>query len=191
MTIEDAIRAFDQIKLGQREEQIAGLILREIKARLRFLETVGLGYLTLDRPSATLSGGEGQRIRLATQIGSQLRGVLYVLDEPSIGLHPRDNRRLLDTLSALRDLGNTVLVVEHDEETIRRADYVVDLGPGAGTHGGAVVAVGTPSDVSNDPKSITGLYIRGERRIPVPAERRSPSGKAITIRRARHHNLKE
>ena len=191
MTIEDAIRAFDQVKLSEREEQIAGLILREIKARLRFLETVGLGYLTLDRPSATLSGGEGQRIRLATQIGSQLRGVLYVLDEPSIGLHPRDNRRLLDTLSALRDLGNTVLVVEHDEETIRRADYVVDLGPGAGTHGGAVVAVGTPSDVSNDPKSITGLYIRGERRIPVPAERRSPSGKAITIRRARHHNLKE
>jgi excinuclease ABC subunit A len=191
MTIEDGIKAFDQIRLKPREEQIAGLILREIKARLRFLETVGLGYLTLDRPSATLSGGEGQRIRLATQIGSQLRGVLYVLDEPSIGLHPRDNRRLLDTLSALRDLGNTVLVVEHDEETIRRADYVVDLGPGAGTHGGAVVAVGTPNDVSNDPASITGMYIRGERQIPVPAERRLPNGKAITIRRARHHNLKD
>src|SRR5256885_1629158 len=191
MTIDDAIKAFEKVKLDKREEKVAGLVLREIKARLRFLETVGLGYLTLDRPSATLSGGEGQRIRLATQIGSQLRGVLYVLDEPSIGLHPRDNRRLLDTLSALRDLGSTVLVVEHDEESIRRADYVVDLGPGAGTHGGAVVAVGTPSDVSNDPKSITGLYIRGERRIPVPAERRSPSGKAITIRRARDHNLKE
>jgi excinuclease ABC subunit A len=191
MTIEDAIKAFDQIEFDQREEQIAGLVLREIKTRLRFLETVGLGYLTLDRPSATLSGGEGQRIRLATQIGSQLRGVLYVLDEPSIGLHPRDNRRLLDTLSQLRDLGNTVLVVEHDEETIRRADYVVDLGPGAGTHGGVVVAQGTPGDVAGNPESITGLYIRGERRIPIPAERRSPNGKAITVRGARHNNLKE
>jgi excinuclease ABC subunit A len=191
MTIEDAIKAFDQVKLDKREEQIAGLILREIKTRLRFLETVGLGYITLDRPSATLSGGEGQRIRLATQIGSQLRGVLYVLDEPSIGLHPRDNRRLLDTLSALRDLGNTVLVVEHDEETIRRADYVVDLGPGAGTHGGAVVGFGTPTDIANNPESITGLYMRGERRIPVPAQRRSPNGKAITVRGARHNNLKE
>jgi excinuclease ABC subunit A len=190
MTISDAIKAFDQIRLNEREEQIAGLILREIKSRLRFLETVGLGYLSLDRPSATLSGGEGQRIRLATQIGSQLRGVLYVLDEPSIGLHPRDNRRLLDTLTALRDLGNTVLVVEHDEETIRRADYVVDLGPGAGTHGGAVVAVGSPDSVAANPKSITGLYIRGERKIPVPAERRSPNGKAITVRGAQHHNLK-
>src|SRR5438132_11229167 len=191
MTIEDAIKAFDQVKLSEREEQIAGLILREIKARLRFLETVGLGYLTVDRPSATLSGGEGQRIRLATQIGSQVRGVLYVLDEPSIGLHPRDNRRLLDTLSALRDLGNTVLVVEHDEETIRRADYVVDLGPGAGTHGGFLVARGAPTEVANNPNSITGLYIRGERKIPVPAERRSPNGKAITIRRARDDSLKE
>ncbi|HLR04588.1 MAG TPA: excinuclease ABC subunit UvrA [Pyrinomonadaceae bacterium] len=191
MTIEDAVKAFDRVKLDKREEKIAGLVLREIKARLRFLETVGLGYLTLDRPSATLSGGEGQRIRLATQIGSQLRGVLYVLDEPSIGLHPRDNRRLLDTLSALRDLGNTVLVVEHDEETIRRADYVVDLGPGAGTHGGAVVAWGTPEAVAANPDSITGLYIRGELKIPVPADRRSPNGKAITIRGATHNNLDE
>jgi excinuclease ABC subunit A len=191
MTIEDAIRAFDQVKLDQREEKIAGLILREIKSRLRFLETVGLGYLTLDRPSATLSGGEGQRIRLATQIGSQLRGVLYVLDEPSIGLHPRDNRRLLDTLAALRDLGNTVLVVEHDEETIRRADYVVDLGPGAGTHGGKIVALGTPTEVANNSESITGLYISGARKIPVPLERRSPNGKAITVRGARHNNLKD
>ena len=191
MTIEDAIKAFDQIKLDKREEQIAGLILREIKMRLRFLETVGLGYLTLNRASATLSGGEGQRIRLATQIGSQLRGVLYVLDEPSIGLHPRDNRRLLDTLSALRDLGNTVLVVEHDEETIRRADYVVDLGPGAGSHGGAVVAVGSPGDVAANPQSITGQYISGELKISVPAERRAPNGKAITVRGARHNNLKE
>jgi excinuclease ABC subunit A len=190
MTIADAIKAFDRIKLNPREEQIAGLILREIRSRLRFLDTVGLGYLTLDRPSATLSGGEGQRIRLATQIGSQLRGVLYVLDEPSIGLHPRDNRRLLDTLTALRDLGNTVLVVEHDEETIRRADYVVDLGPGAGMHGGAVVALGSPESVAANPKSITGLYIRGERKIPVPKVRRSPNGKAITVKGAHHHNLK-
>ena len=190
MTIADDIRAFDRIKLDKREEKIAGLVLREIKSRLKFLDTVGLGYLTLDRPSATLSGGEGQRIRLATQIGSQLRGVLYVLDEPSIGLHARDNRRLLDTLAALRDLGNTVLVVEHDEETIRRADYVVDLGPGAGTHGGSVVALGAPSAVADNPQSITGLYIRGERKIPVPAERRAPNGKAITVRGAHHHNLK-
>src|SRR5246127_1131129 len=157
MTIEDAIKAFDRIKLDKREEKIAGLVLREIRSRLRFLDTVGLSYLTLDRASATLSGGEGQRIRLATQIGSQLRGVLYVLDEPSIGLHPRDNRRLIDTLTALRDLGNTVLVVEHDEETIRRADYVVDLGPGAGSHGGAVVAQGTPEEVACNPESVTGL----------------------------------
>ncbi|HEY8205019.1 MAG TPA: excinuclease ABC subunit UvrA [Pyrinomonadaceae bacterium] len=191
MTIEDAIAAFDQIKLDKRSAQIAGLVLEEIRSRLRFLETVGLGYLTLDRPSASLSGGEGQRIRLATQIGSQLRGVLYVLDEPSIGLHPRDNRRLLDTLAALRDLGNTVLVVEHDEETIRRADYVVDLGPGAGTHGGFVVARGTPDDVAHNRKSVTGLYISGELKIPIPDARRLPNGKVITIRGARYHNLKE
>jgi excinuclease ABC subunit A len=191
MPIGDAVGAFDQIKLDPREEKIAGLVLREIRARLRFLETVGLGYLTLDRPSATLSGGEGQRIRLATQIGSQLRGVLYVLDEPSIGLHPRDNRRLLDTLAALRDLGNTVLVVEHDEETIRRADYVVDLGPRAGTHGGQVVALGTPQAVADNPASITGLYMRGEKQIPVPPQRRSSNGKAITVRGAHHNNLKE
>src|SRR6202171_243138 len=177
LPIEDAVPAFEAIKLNSREEQIAGQILREIRNRLRFLETVGLGYLTLDRSSATLSGGEGQRIRLATQIGSQLRGVLYVLDEPSIGLHPRDNRRLLDTLSALRDLGNTVLVVEHDEETIRRADYVVDLGPGAGTHGGMVVALGTPSDVANNSESITGLYISGSRQSELPTHRRATNGK--------------
>src|SRR5438067_1028379 len=191
LPIEEAITAFDRIKLSDREEQIAGLVLREIKGRLRFLETVGLGYITPNRPSATLSGGEGQRIRLATQIGSQLRGVLYVLDEPSIGLHPRDNRRLLDTLTALRDLGNTVLVVEHDEETIRRADYVVDLGPGAGAHGGEMVAAGTPDEVSCNPESITGLYICGAREIGVPKERRTPNGKAITVRGAHHNNLKE
>jgi excinuclease ABC subunit A len=191
MPVEEAMTVFDHIKLGKREEQIAGLVLREIRHRLHFLETVGLGYLTLDRPSTTLSGGEGQRIRLATQIGSQLRGVLYVLDEPSIGLHPRDNKRLLETLCTLRDLGNTVLVVEHDEETIRRADYVVDLGPGAGAHGGEMVAWGSPEDVACNPNSITGLYICGARRIAVPAERRLPNGKAITIRGARHNNLRE
>ncbi len=158
---------------------------------MRFLESVGLGYLTLDRPSATLSGGEGQRIRLATQIGSQLRGVLYVLDEPSIGLHPRDNQKLLDTLSALRDLGNTVLVVEHDEETIRRADYVVDLGPGAGAHGGELVAYGTAEDVANNPRSITGLYISGAKKIEVPLQRRAANGKYLTVHGARANNLKE
>lgn len=189
--IEEAVNAFEQISLNDREDQIAGPILREIKSRLRFLTTVGLGYLTLDRPSSTLSGGEGQRIRLATQIGSQLRGVLYVLDEPSIGLHPRDNQKLLETLAALRDLGNTVLVVEHDEETIRRADYVVDLGPGAGAHGGEVVAYGTAEDVAANPNSITGLYIRGVRKIDVPAERRIPNGKYLTIQGAYANNLKE
>jgi excinuclease ABC subunit A len=191
LPIEEAIALFDRIKLSEREEQIAGLVLREIKDRLRFLETVGLGYITLNRASATLSGGEGQRIRLATQIGSQLRGVLYVLDEPSIGLHPRDNQRLLETLCALRDLGNTVLVVEHDEETIRRADYVVDLGPGAGAHGGELVAAGTPDQVASNSESITGLYISGKREISVPPARRTPSDKAITIRGARHNNLKD
>ncbi|HYE65114.1 MAG TPA: excinuclease ABC subunit UvrA, partial [Pyrinomonadaceae bacterium] len=191
LPIEEAIAAFDRVQLNEREEQIAGLVLREIKARLRFLDTVGLGYLTLDRSSATLSGGEGQRIRLATQIGSQLRGVLYVLDEPSIGLHPRDNQRLLETLCALRDLGNTVLVVEHDEETIRRADYVVDLGPGAGAHGGEVVASGTPGDVACNAESITGLYICGALEIAVPEQRRAPNGKAITVRGALANNLKE
>jgi excinuclease ABC subunit A len=191
LPIEDAVGAFEQVKLSAREEQIAGPILREIRNRLQFLETVGLGYLTLDRSSSTLSGGEGQRIRLATQIGSQLRGVLYVLDEPSIGLHPKDNQKLLETLAALRDLGNTVLVVEHDEETIRRADYVVDLGPGAGAHGGKVVAVGTASDVAENPDSITGLYIRGARKIEVPAERRTPNGKSLTITGAYANNLKE
>ena len=191
LPIEDAVEAFAAIKLNAREEKIAGLVLREIKNRLIFLQKVGLGYLTLDRSSQTLSGGEGQRIRLATQIGSQLRGVLYVLDEPSIGLHPRDNQRLLETLSALRDLGNTVLVVEHDEETIRRADYVVDLGPGAGSHGGELVAVGSADDVAHNPDSITGLYISGARKIELPAQRRTPNGKHVTIHGATANNLKE
>ncbi|HKO96150.1 MAG TPA: excinuclease ABC subunit UvrA [Pyrinomonadaceae bacterium] len=191
LPIEASVEAFESIKLNPREEQIAGQILREIKSRLRFLNSVGLGYLTLDRSSATLSGGEGQRIRLATQIGSQLRGVLYVLDEPSIGLHPRDNQKLLDTLTALRDLGNTVLVVEHDEETIRRADYVVDLGPRAGAHGGEIVASGTPEEVAGNPRSITGLYVSGAMKIDVPAERRVPNGKALTIHGASANNLKD
>ncbi|MCA1850239.1 MAG: excinuclease ABC subunit UvrA, partial [Acidobacteria bacterium] len=191
LPVEEAVLAFERLKLSEREGQIAGLVLREIKNRLRFLETVGLGYLTLNRSSATLSGGEGQRIRLATQIGSQLRGVLYVLDEPSIGLHPRDNQRLLETLGALRDLGNTVIVVEHDEETIRRADYVVDLGPAAGAHGGEVVAAGTPEEVACNPRSITGLYICGARAIDVPTKRRAPNGHSVTIRGGRANNLKD
>ena len=191
MPIEDASTAFAGIKLAAREELIAGSILREIVNRLSFLNTVGLGYLTLDRASSTLSGGEGQRIRLATQIGSQLRGVLYVLDEPSIGLHPRDNQKLLETLCALRDLGNTVLVVEHDEETIRRADYVVDLGPGAGAHGGEVVANGTAENVADNPNSITGLYLRGKNKIEVPTQRRVPNGKNLVVHGARANNLKE
>ncbi|PYS76269.1 MAG: excinuclease ABC subunit A, partial [Acidobacteria bacterium] len=190
LPIEEAVAAFDRLKLNEREAQIAGLVLREIRNRLRFLATVGLGYITLNRASATLSGGEGQRIRLATQIGSQLRGVLYVLDEPSIGLHPRDNQKLLETLSALRDLGNTVLVVEHDEETIRRADYVVDLGPAAGAHGGEIVAAGTPEDVACNPASVTGQYICGKLSIEVPGERRAPNGLAVTLRGASANNLK-
>ncbi|MFL6207808.1 MAG: excinuclease ABC subunit UvrA [Pyrinomonadaceae bacterium] len=191
LPVEETVTVFDELKLNEREEQIAGRVLREIRNRLRFLETVGLGYITLDRPSATLSGGEGQRIRLATQIGSQLRGVLYVLDEPSIGLHPRDNQRLLETLCQLRDLGNTVLVVEHDEETIRRADYVVDLGPAAGAHGGEIVAVGTPAEVADNPQSVTGLYISGAQKIDVPTVRRTPNGHNVTVRGAREHNLKD
>jgi excinuclease ABC subunit A len=190
LPIEEAANVFDKLKLNEREQQIAGLVLREIRNRMRFLAQVGLGYITLDRPSATLSGGEGQRIRLATQIGSQLRGVLYVLDEPSIGLHPRDNQKLLETLTALRDLGNTVLVVEHDEETIRRADYVVDLGPAAGAHGGELVAYGTPEEIACNPNSITGLYICGERSITPPDARRAPNGHNVTVRGAREHNLK-
>ena len=170
---------------------MAGRVLREIRERLRFLDDVGVGYLTLNRSAATLSGGEGQRIRLATQIGANLTGVLYVLDEPSIGLHQRDNRRLLATLSRLRDLGNTVVVVEHDEETIRTADYVVDLGPGAGEHGGHVIFQGEPAQLLSDGHgSLTGAYLRGERSIPTPAVRRPASKGEIVIRGARANNLK-
>jgi excinuclease ABC subunit A len=156
---------------------------------MTFLLNVGVGYLTLDRPASSLSGGEGQRIRLATQIGSKLRGVLYVLDEPSIGLHPRDNRRLLDTLADLRDMGNTILVVEHDEETIRSADHIVDLGPGGGRSGGEVVVAGTLGDIMKAPDSITGKYLTGRLTIEYPKERRKGNGKCLVVRGARHHNL--
>ena len=178
------------IHLSGREEIIAGRIMHEVRERLQFLNAVGLGYLTLERSAATLSGGEAQRIRLATQIGSRLRGVLYVLDEPSIGLHPRDHGRLLAALEELRDLGNTVLVVEHDEETIRRADYVIDLGPGAGINGGHLVATGTPDEVMGSEQSLTGQYLSGKKCIPMLAERRSANGSAITILGARENNLK-
>ena len=168
---------------------IAERILREIQDRVRFLHDVGVGYLTLGRSAASLSGGEGQRIRLATQIGANLTGVLYVLDEPSIGLHQRDNRKLLGTLARLRDLGNTVIVVEHDEETIRTADWVIDLGPGAGEHGGHVIFQGTAAELMQDDASITGAYLTGVRSIPTPANRRTPKGE-IVIRGARENNLK-
>jgi excinuclease ABC subunit A len=180
------------LELSEFERSVAGEVIREIRARLGFLKNVGLGYLTLDRESGTLSGGEAQRIRLATQIGAGLVGVLYILDEPSIGLHPRDNQRLLETLAGLRDLGNTVLVVEHDEETIRRADYVVDLGPGAGVHGGEVVAAGPLDKVLANPRSLTGRYLRRELTIPAPARRPHPIGHAgwLEIVGARENNLK-
>ncbi|MFQ5829992.1 MAG: excinuclease ABC subunit UvrA [Candidatus Methylomirabilia bacterium] len=189
-TIKEAAKFFEYLRLSGREELIARRVLKEIRERLGFLQNVGLDYLSLDRAAATLSGGEGQRIRLATQIGSSLVGVLYILDEPSIGLHQRDNRRLLDTLGHLRDLGNTVLVVEHDEETIRSADYVIDLGPGAGELGGHLVAVGTPDEIKQNPGSLTGQYLKHELQIPVPRRRRHPDGKFITIHGPREHNLK-
>ncbi len=179
-----------QTPLTARDQAIAGRVLKEIEARLGFLVDVGLDYLTLNRSASTLSGGEAQRIRLATQIGSRLMGVLYVLDEPSIGLHPRDNNRLLATLKGLRDLGNTVLVVEHDEETIRSADWVIDLGPGAGEHGGYIVAEGTPQMILENPKSLTGAYLSGRRQVPLPPKRRNGNGKSLRIIGARANNLK-
>src|SRR5881296_3783510 len=190
LTIKGAAVFFDALTLTERETAIARRVLKEIRERLGFLMNVGLDYLTLDRPAGTLSGGEGQRIRLATQIGSSLVGVLYILDEPSIGLHQRDNRRLLDTLKRLRDIGNTVLVVEHDEETIRSADYVVDLGPGAGELGGHLVAVGTPDEIMANAGSLTGRYLARALTIPVPTARRKGSGHFITIHNPREHNLK-
>jgi excinuclease ABC subunit A len=189
LPVSRAVEVATKIRLNEREKIIAGRVLAEIVERLQFLNAVGLGYISLDRSAATLSGGEGQRIRLATQIGSRLRGVLYVLDEPSIGLHHRDNNRLLQALESLRDLGNTVLVVEHDEETIRRADYVIDLGPGAGLNGGEVVALGTPAEITEQPKSLTGQYISGAKSIASRLPR-TTNGKAITVLGAREHNLR-
>ncbi len=191
LPISSAREVFDTFELTERESMIAARVLREIQDRLRFLHDVGVGYLTLNRSAATLSGGEGQRIRLATQIGANLTGVLYVLDEPSIGLHQRDNRKLLSTLSHLRDLGNTVVVVEHDEETIRTADYVVDLGPGAGEHGGELIFQGRPEQLLDHANgSLTGAYLRGERSIPTPPSRRPALKGEMTIRGARENNLK-
>jgi excinuclease ABC subunit A len=188
--IRDAHKFFTELSLDKREKAIAERILREISDRLTFLVNVGLDYLTLDRTSATLSGGEAQRIRLATQIGSSLVGVLYILDEPSIGLHQRDNSRLLETLRRLRDIGNTVLVVEHDEDTIRAADHVVDMGPRAGVHGGRIVAAGTPDDILRSTSSLTGQYLSGKKKIDIPKGRRQPGNKYITMKGVRAHNLK-
>lgn len=189
LSIKKCIEFFRDIKLTQKEGDIAGLILKEIAERLSFLDKVGLSYLTLSRTASTLSGGEAQRIRLATQIGSNLMGVLYILDEPSIGLHQRDNHKLIDTLHRLRDLGNTLVVVEHDEDTIRKADYVVDMGPGAGLHGGEVVARGTPGEIERNPRSLTGKYLSGKLKIATPLKRRK-SSEFIRLKGCRENNLK-
>ena len=188
-SVTEALDFIAHLELSEQKMMIAGRILKEIKSRLGFLQSVGLQYLTLSRAAATLSGGESQRIRLATQIGSSLMGVLYILDEPSIGLHQRDNDKLLATLKHLRDLGNTLLVVEHDEDTMRQADYIVDIGPGAGVHGGQVVACGTAEEVMNTPGSITGDYLSGRKKIPVPAERRTGNGHFLTVKGAAENNL--
>ena len=189
MSVEQAVKFFDNIKLTEKEKTISKVILKEIKARLNFLNNVGLSYLSLDRQSSTLSGGEAQRIHLATQIGSGLTGVLYVLDEPSIGLHQRDNTMLLKTLTTLRDLGNTLIVVEHDEDTVRTADYLIDLGPGAGVHGGQVVASGTPKEVMKIKNSVTAQYLNGKLSIPIP-KRKKTNGKWLSIKGASQFNLK-
>ncbi|MGH7196692.1 MAG: excinuclease ABC subunit UvrA [Candidatus Saccharimonadales bacterium] len=191
LSVSDALELFEKgLKLNEQELFIAKQILREIKARLSFLDNVGLSYLELARSANTLSGGEAQRIRLATQIGSGLQGVLYVLDEPSIGLHQRDNDRLIATLKHLRGLGNTVIVVEHDEDTIRHADHLIDIGPGAGVHGGRIVSQGSPEDVAKDAESITGRYLSGKEKISVPKKRRGGNGKALVVKGAKEHNLK-
>ncbi|NOZ12960.1 MAG: excinuclease ABC subunit UvrA [Acidobacteria bacterium] len=189
LSVEQAVRVFQSLELSDTQKKIADKILKEIVQRLEFLNDVGLSYLTLDRAAGTLSGGESQRIRLATQIGSKLMGVVYVLDEPSIGLHQRDNQRLIHTLEKMRDLGNTVIVVEHDQETIDAADFVVDLGPGAGKHGGEVVCLGKPEEIRACPRSLTGMYLSGKKSIPVPEKRRKPSG-WLTVRGAALHNLR-
>src|SRR6266545_2910447 len=189
MSVTRAIECLDGLELTETEQLIGARIIKEIRERLTFLDNVGVGYLQLDRAAATLSGGEAQRLRLATQIGSQLVGVLYILDEPSIGLHQRDNGKLIGTLERLRDIGNTVLVVEHDEQMMRSADWLVDMGPGAGEHGGYVVAEGTAAKVEKNPKSITGLYLSRKRQIPVP-ERRTEDFGSFRVLGARQHNLK-
>jgi excinuclease ABC subunit A len=191
MAIRDELNFFENISLSERQAAIASQILKEIKARLKFLVDVGLDYLSLSRAAATLSGGESQRIRLATQIGSSLVGVLYILDEPSIGLHQKDNDKLLKTLKHLRDIGNTLIVVEHDEDTMREADYILDIGPGAGAHGGLIVAAGTPEEICASETSLTGQYLSGRKKIEVPEERKKPNGKWIKIKGARENNLKK
>jgi excinuclease ABC subunit A len=191
LSIEECAKFLREIKLGAREAKIAERVMKEVNARLGFLLDVGLEYLTLARPAASLSGGEAQRIRLATQIGSGLVGVLYVLDEPSIGLHQRDNKRLIETLTHLRDLGNTLIVVEHDEETIRTADWIVDIGPGAGEHGGEIVVSGDIDQLISSKKSITGAYISGRSEIAVPKKRRKVDPKRVlTVKEAKENNLK-
>ena len=190
LSVKQAAEFLNSVTLTQREQMIAAQIVKEIRSRLDFLNSVGLGYLTLSRASGTLSGGESQRIRLATQIGSSLMGVLYILDEPSIGLHQRDNAKLLNTLRRLRDLGNTLVVVEHDEETMRAADYLVDVGPGAGVNGGRIVCTGSVEDICACEESITGQYLSGKKHIPVPVSRRSGNGHMLTIYGASEHNLK-
>ncbi|GAB6927508.1 excinuclease ABC subunit UvrA [Paenibacillus sp. JCM 10914] len=190
LSIGDSLKFFDGVELSEKEKQIANLILKEIHSRLGFLVNVGLDYLTLSRSAGTLSGGEAQRIRLATQIGSSLMGVLYILDEPSIGLHQRDNDRLIATLEHMRDLGNTLIVVEHDEDTMMAADYIIDIGPGAGIHGGQVIAQGTPKEIMEDPASLTGQYLSGRKFIPVTGKRRKTNGRWLEIKGARENNLK-
>ena len=189
--VTEALDFMEKLVLSEQKTMIAGQIVKEIKTRLNFLQSVGLEYLTLSRSAGTLSGGESQRIRLATQIGSSLMGVLYILDEPSIGLHQRDNDKLLETLKRLRDIGNTLLVVEHDEDTMRAADYIVDVGPGAGVHGGQIIAQGTAQEIMNDPSSLTGAYLSGALKIPVPKTRRQGNGKLLTVRGAAENNLRE
>ncbi|MBQ7036870.1 MAG: excinuclease ABC subunit UvrA [Clostridia bacterium] len=190
LSVEKSLAFFDSLSLSEKDGQIAAQIIKEIRARLGFLKNVGLSYLTLSRAAGTLSGGEAQRIRLATQIGSGLMGVLYILDEPSIGLHQRDNHKLLSALKNLRDMGNTLIVVEHDEETMYEADHIVDIGPGAGVHGGEIVAEGTVEEIKANPHSETGLYLSGKKKIPVPTERRKVDGRYLTVRGARQNNLK-
>jgi excinuclease ABC subunit A len=191
LSVDNALEFFEGLGLKGNEAKIAEELLKEIRARLRFLRDVGLGYLTLERPAPSLSGGEGQRIRLASQIGSELTGVVYVLDEPSIGLHQKDNKKLLAALQHLRDIGNTVVVVEHDRETMEEADWIIDFGPGAGRHGGLIVAAGTPEDVRRSADSLTGAYLRGDLEIAVPSQRRPSRGKALTLVGARQNNLKD